>query len=176
MNSEKEYWPSLHDELQHSFTLENNTHYFIREYPYKQKIVHLITLFLILKSSSIFSPINHAVDCVLCSSNIFNYPEDISICDTRYVPCTLIYKQQMMTIAFVPGVGSGGGSATLKSSLHCAQYSLVANSAWSLPVATRALRLAATVWLISQAVKFTFSAVLVIVFGWMSACAPGETF
>jgi hypothetical protein len=38
------------------------------------------------------------------------------------------------------------------------------------------LRLAATVWLISQAVKFTFSAVLVIGLGWMSACTPGEMF
>jgi hypothetical protein len=74
-------------------------------------------------NSPTYSPINNTEDCVLCSSNIFNYPEDISICDTRYVPC----KQQMMTIAFVSGVGSGGGgmAITLKTSLHCAHYSLL---------------------------------------------------
>jgi hypothetical protein len=65
--------------------------------------------FLILNFLPTYSPINHIVDCVLCSSNIFNYPEDISICDTLYVLCTLIYKQQMMRVVFVSGVGSGGG-------------------------------------------------------------------
>jgi hypothetical protein len=51
--------------------------------------VHLFTLFLILKSSPTYSPTNHTVDSVLCSSNMFNYPEDISICGTSHVTCNI---------------------------------------------------------------------------------------
>jgi hypothetical protein len=50
-----------------------------------KKSVHLITLFLTVKSSLSYYLISHiANDSVFCFSNIFIYPKDISICDNLH--------------------------------------------------------------------------------------------
>jgi hypothetical protein len=75
---------SLYDKLPYFFTLENSTYYFTRDFCYKE-FVHFTILFLIAKTLPPYSLINHIIDNVFCLSNIFSYPNNISICDTLNV-------------------------------------------------------------------------------------------
>jgi hypothetical protein len=56
-----------------------------------KKFVHLTILLLIVKSSPVYSLINHIIHSVFLFSDIFKHPKYITICDISYISCILIY-------------------------------------------------------------------------------------
>jgi hypothetical protein len=70
----------LYDRLPYFFTLENNILYFTGGCRHK-RCANFITLLLIVQSSPSYFLINNIFYSMLCFSQTFHYPNNISICN-----------------------------------------------------------------------------------------------